>query len=84
MTRVYSKSYARKGTPFADNSGRYYGPPRIDGLLLLETTLLESPDVSPTSDTEHVEPIQVLSLRNEFREVMAVRVNQQKFRKGIV
>ncbi len=50
---------------------------------MLETTLLVSPDFSPRSDAEHIESLKVLSLSNEFREVMAVRVNQEKFRKGI-
>ena len=45
--------------------------------------LLESPDFSPGSDAENIQSIKVLSFGNEFREVMAVRVNQEKFRKGI-
>ena len=44
---------------------------------------LESPDFSPGSDAENIQSIKVLSFGNEFREVMAVRVNQEKFRKGI-
>ena len=45
--------------------------------------ILESPEFSPRSDSENVQSIKVLSFGNEFREVMAVRVNQEKFRKGI-
>ena len=45
--------------------------------------LLESPEFSPGSDSENIQSIRVLSFGNEFREVMAVRVNQEKFRKGI-
>ncbi len=44
---------------------------------------LESPEFSTRSDSENVQSIKVLSFGNEFREVMAVRVNQEKFRKGI-
>ena len=52
-------------------------------MTALETTLLVSPDFSARSDAKHIESMKVLSLGNEFREVMAVRVNQEKFRKGI-
>ena len=46
-------------------------------------SVLESPEFSPGSSAENVQSIKVLSFGNEFREVMAVRVNQEKFRKGI-
>ena len=44
---------------------------------------LKSPDFSPRSDAEHIESIKVLSFGNEFREVMTMGVNQEKFREGI-
>ncbi len=51
--------------------------------LHMFSKVLVSPDFSPRSDTEHIESMKVLSLSNEFREVMAVRVNQEKLGKGI-
>ncbi len=45
--------------------------------------VLVSPDFSSRTDAKHIESIKVLSLGNEFREVMAVRVNQEKLGKGI-
>ena len=46
-------------------------------------SILKSPEFSPGGDAENIQSIKVLSFGNEFREVMAVRVNQEKFRKGI-
>jgi len=45
--------------------------------------LLESTEFSPISGAEYIHSIKILSLGNEFRKVMAVGVNQEKFGKGI-
>jgi 2,4-dienoyl-CoA reductase-like NADH-dependent reductase (Old Yellow Enzyme family) len=45
--------------------------------------LLKSPEFSPGRYAENVQSIRVLSFNNEFRKVMALRVNQEKFREGI-
>ena len=50
---------------------------------LQRIVLLESPEFSPISGAEYIHSIKVLSLGDEFRKVMAVGVNQEKFRKGI-
>ena len=52
-------------------------------LIGMVLNVLVSPEFSSRTDAKHIESIKVLSLGNEFREVMAARVNQEKFRKGI-
>ena len=47
------------------------------------SSILESLEFSSRSDSKNIQSIKVLSFGNEFCEVMAVRVNQEKFRKGI-
>ena len=50
---------------------------------VLSLRVLNSPEFSPISGAEYIHSIKVLSLGDEFRKVMAVGVNQEKFRKGI-
>ncbi len=58
-------------------------PTEFDSFYTSKSYNLESAEFLPISGADNIQSIKVLSLGDEFRKVMAVRVNPEKFGKGI-